>query len=145
MKPCSTALASSSATASRSTRSPVTPYSLRRDAQERSWLGIQYDPAQRGHRRAVSQAPWQERDHERVAATGAHHAACEDIPPRGACPLLCSLLRCGTHLVRHVSADRFPRAGSDVPALERRELRVANCAGDLETGTGILPEAMGRS
>jgi hypothetical protein len=26
--------------------------------QERSWLGIQYDPAQRGHRRAVSQAPW---------------------------------------------------------------------------------------
>ena len=31
---------------------------LRRDAQERSCLGIQYDPAQRGHRRAVSQAPW---------------------------------------------------------------------------------------
>src|SRR5580658_10407726 len=58
MKPCSTALASSSATASRSTRSPVTPYSLRRDSQERSRLGIQYDPAQRGHRRAVSQAPW---------------------------------------------------------------------------------------
>src|SRR6266481_4265613 len=59
--------------------------------------------------------------------------------------LLCSVLRCGTCLVRHVSADRFPRAGGDVPALERRELRVADCAGDLETGTGILPEAMGRS
>ena len=55
------------------------------------------------------------------------------------------LLRCGTCLVRHVSADRFPRAGSDVPALERRELRVADRAGDRETGTGILPEAMGRS
>ena len=71
--------------------------------------------------------------------------ACEDLPPRGACPLLCSVLRCGTRLVRHVSADRFPRAGSNVPALERRELRVAHCAGDLETGTGVLPEAMGRS
>lgn len=39
----------------------------------------------------------------------------------------------------------FPRAGSDVPALERLELRVADCSGDRETGTGILPEAMGRS
>ena len=31
---------------------------FRRDSRERSWLGIQHDPAQRGHRRAISQAAW---------------------------------------------------------------------------------------
>ncbi len=90
---------------------------------------------------AVIVAPFLKRhgrsgNHARTVATGAHHAACEGIPPRGACPLLCGVLRCGTCLVRHVSADRFPRAGGDVPALERLELRVANCSRDLKTGTG---------
>ena len=108
-------------------------------------LGIQHDSAQRGHHRAISQAPWPERitrelqlperitplvkvyRHEELAR---FFAACSDLERA---------------LFRHVSAHRFPRAGSDVPALERRELRVADCAGDLETGTGVLPEAMGRS
>ena len=50
---------------------------LCRNTQERPWPGIQHDPAQRGHRRAVSQASWEERDHARVVATGAHHATHE--------------------------------------------------------------------
>src|SRR5580698_425661 len=87
---------------------------------------------------------WPEPGSQRTCPTGTQHAACKDISPRGACPLLHSVLRCGTCLVRHVFVDRFPRAGGDVPALERRELRVAHCSGDLETGTGILSEAMGR-
>src|SRR5689334_7692130 len=36
----------------------------------------------------IPQAPRKERDHARTTATRAHHAACEDIPARGACPLL---------------------------------------------------------
>ena len=36
-----------------------------------------HDPAQRGHRRAVSQTSWEERDHARAVATGAHHATHE--------------------------------------------------------------------
>jgi hypothetical protein len=28
------------------------------DEAKRSWLGIEHDPAQRGHHRAISQAPW---------------------------------------------------------------------------------------
>jgi hypothetical protein len=42
-----------------------------------SEAGQQHDPAQRGHRRAVSQASWEERDHAGAVATGAHHATHE--------------------------------------------------------------------
>lgn len=63
----------------------------------------------------------------------------------GSNTILHSVLRCGTCLVRYVSAQRFPGTGSDVHELERRKFRVAHSSRDRKTEPRILPEAVGRS